>query len=106
MEVKLPQELDKVSYEQVDGHFKRSEMIMALGIARIGEEEDRKVFRRLGYVSWVKKEWFVEKRFLLSRSSDSTPPLYLSIKSQHRRMLHYPPLLVTHSRLLTHSNRK
>ena len=81
-------------------------MVMALGLARIGEEEDQKVFRRLGLLSWVKKEWFVGKRFLLSRSPDSTPPLYLSTKTQHRRMLRHPPLLATHSRLLTHPKRK
>ena len=47
-------------------------MVMGLGLARNGEEEDGKVSRRLGLVRWVRKELFVGKRVLLSRSSDST----------------------------------
>ena len=49
-EVKMPKELDKVNYGQVGDHFERSEMVMGLGLARMGEEEDGKVFRGLGLV--------------------------------------------------------
>ena len=60
-EVKLPKELDEVNNEQVGDHFERSEMVMGLGLASIGEEEDGKVFRRLGLVRWVRKELFFGK---------------------------------------------
>lgn len=60
-EVKIPKELRKVYYGQVGDHVESSEMVMGLGLARIGEEDDGKVFRRLGLVRWVRKELFVGK---------------------------------------------
>ena len=36
-------------------------MIMGLGLARIGDDEDGKLFKRLGLVRWVRKELFVGK---------------------------------------------
>lgn len=59
--VRMPEELDKVNYEQVGDRFEKSEMVMGLGLARIGQLEDGNVFRRLGLVRWVRKELFVGK---------------------------------------------
>ena len=60
-EVEMPEELGKVNYGQVDNHFERSGMIMGLGLARIEDDEDGKLFKRLGLVRWVRKELFVGK---------------------------------------------
>lgn len=60
-EVKMPAELDKVIHEQIGDHFEKSEMVMGLGLARMREEADLKVFRRLGLVRWVRKELFAGK---------------------------------------------
>lgn len=59
--VRMPEELDKVNYGQVGDRFERSEMVMGLGLSRIGQEEDGNVFRRLGLIRWVRKELFVGK---------------------------------------------
>ena len=59
--VKMPEELDEVNYGQVGDRFERSETVMGLGLAMIGEEENGKVFRRLGLVRWVRKELFAGK---------------------------------------------
>lgn len=58
-EVKMPEELDKVNYRQVGDRFERSGMVMGLGLTRIRQEEHGAVFRRLGLVRWVRKEFFV-----------------------------------------------
>ena len=60
-EVKMPEELNKVNHGQVGDHFESGEMVMGLGLARIGEEADLKVFTRLGLVRWVRKEIFAGK---------------------------------------------
>ncbi len=60
-EVKMPKDFDKVRGGQVSDHFEKSEMIMGLGLARIGEDEDGVVFKRLGLVRWVRKDLFFGK---------------------------------------------
>ena len=57
-EVQMPEELGKLSYGHSRDRGERSEMIMGLGLAKIGEEENMNVFKRLGLVRWVRKELF------------------------------------------------
>ena len=53
----MPKELE-VKDAKLDDPYGRSERVMGLGLARIGEEEDGNEFRRVGLVRWVRKELF------------------------------------------------
>ena len=53
--VPLPREFDR-EYD-----FERFEMVMGLGLTRIGGNENGKVFRRFGLVRWVRKDLFAGK---------------------------------------------
>ena len=58
--VAMPEELDNVNRRRVGDKFERVEMVMGLGLARIGEE-DEKLFMRLGLVRWMRKDLFAGK---------------------------------------------
>ena len=60
-QVDMPKELEVVNYRPVGDQFERSEMVMGLGLVRIGGENDGKGFRRLGLVRWIRKDFFVGK---------------------------------------------
>ena len=42
--------------------YHRFEMVMGLGLTAIGEEGNRKVFRRLGLARWMRKSFFAGKK--------------------------------------------
>ena len=59
--LRIPDELAKEYGGIPDDDFEKYEMVMGLGLARIGEEDDGKVFRRVGLVRWMRKDLFVGK---------------------------------------------
>ena len=61
--IEVPEKLDKVYRFRSRNlrNLERVEMVMGLGLTEIGEEEDRKVFKRLGLVRWVRKNLFAGK---------------------------------------------
>ena len=63
MSVDVPEKLDKVyRYRKRDSRkLEKLEWVMGLGLTEIGEEEDVKVFKRLGLVRWVFKYLFAGK---------------------------------------------
>lgn len=59
--VEMPKELHEVNHRTVGEESENIKMVMGLGLVKIGEEEDKKVFKRLGLVRWVRKDLFFGK---------------------------------------------
>ena len=59
--VRIPEELAKEYGGTPGDDSEKFEVVMGLGLTKIGDEEDGKVFRRLGLVRWVRKSLFAGK---------------------------------------------
>ena len=59
--LEMPKELRDTNHSTVGDRSRKIEMIMGLGLVKIGWEENSNVYRRLGLVRWVRKDLFVGK---------------------------------------------
>ena len=59
--VEVPEELRNMIHKTAGGESENIGMVMGLGLVKIGEGEDRNVFKRLGLVRWVRKDLFDSK---------------------------------------------
>ena len=59
--VKMPEELRNLNHRTVGDESENIEMIMGLGLIKIGDDDDGNVFKRLGLVRWVRKDLFIGK---------------------------------------------